>query len=157
MTMQTPQCTTSGVKPISRLLLAVVAAVFGLAFGAVQASAASAPLVITYEKTCDELAGHCEGSANGVTIKMDITGYRGTGKAAKLTMTEEITVGTLWFKAELSGTASPAGFIVLNGTVTEGSFAGAEVHQRSNFVGLVGGDPNTTAWIGELHLMPASA
>ena len=51
--------------------------------------------------------------------------------------------------------SSPAGFIVLNGTVTEGSFAGAQVHQRSNLVG--GGGTTTTSWTGELRLMPASA
>ena len=57
----------------------------------------------------------------------------------------------------MNGHHSPTGFIVLNGTVTEGSFAGAQVHQRSNFTGLVGGDPNIDTWIGELQLMPASA
>jgi hypothetical protein len=57
----------------------------------------------------------------------------------------------------MRGHASPAGFIVLNGKVTKGSFAGAQVHQRSNFVGLVDGDPSKTKWTGELRLMPASA
>ena len=53
----------------------------------------------------------------------------------------------------MRGHASPAGFIVLNGTVTEGSFLGAQVHHRSNFVGA---DGSTTSWIGELRLMPSS-
>jgi hypothetical protein len=53
----------------------------------------------------------------------------------------------------MTGHASPAGFIVLNGTVTEGSFLGAQVHQRSNFVSA---DGNMTSWIGELRLMPKS-
>jgi hypothetical protein len=87
---------------------------------------------------------------------MQVTSFRATGNAAQLTLTEWITVGDISFTAEMSGHVSPAGFIVLNGTVTEGSFAGAKVHQRSNF------DPehsagNTTAWTGELRLMPASA
>jgi hypothetical protein len=43
---------------------------------------------------------------------------------------------------------------VLNGTVTTGSYAGAQVHQRSNLVGAAG---TTTSWTGELQLMPASA
>jgi hypothetical protein len=74
--------------------------------------------------------------------------------AAQLTLTERITVGDISFTASMNGTRSPAGFIVLNGTVTAGSFAGAQVHQRSNYVG---GDPTASAWTGELQLMPASA
>jgi hypothetical protein len=42
----------------------------------------------------------------------------------------------------------------MNGTVTEGSFAGAQIHQRSD---LVSTDATTSAWTGELRLMPASA
>ena len=64
---------------------------------------------------------------------MQVTGFRATGKAAQLTMTEWVTVGDISFTAVMTAHASPAGFIVLNGTVTEGSFVGAQVHQRSNF------------------------
>ena len=85
---------------------------------------------------------------------MQITSFRATGDAAQLTLTEWITVGDISFTAEMSGTVSPAGFIVLSGTVTSGPFAGAQIHQRSN---LVGGNATTTVWTGELRLMPASA
>jgi hypothetical protein len=47
-----------------------------------------------------------------------------------------------------------AGFLVLNGTVTEGSFAGTQIHRRSNLVGIEG---TTSAWTGELQLIPASS
>ena len=139
------------------LLVAVVAAVVGVvALGAAQASRSSAPIVIPYAKTCDEIAGHCVGTAgDGGTFEMQVTSFRATGRAGQLTVTEWITVGDISFTAEMRGHASPAGFIVLNGTVTEGSFAGAQVHQRSDFVGFV--DATTTAWAGELQLMPASA
>ena len=141
------------------LLVAVAAALAGVvAFGAAQASASGAPLVIPYAKTCDETVGHCVGTAgSGGTLEMQVTSFRATGNAAQLTATERITVGGISFTAEMSLHASPAGFIVLNGTVTDGSFAGAQVHQRSNFVGLVGGNPNMTAWVGELQLVPPSA
>ena len=141
------------------LLVALVAAVVGIvAFGAAQASASSAPIVIPYAKTCDVTVGHCLGTAGGGgTLEMQVTSFRATGNAAQLTFTEQITVGDISFTAEMNGHASPAGFIVLNGTVTDGSFEGAQVHQRSNFVGLVGGNPNMTAWVGELRLIPASA
>ena len=136
-------------------LKTIIAAVVGVvAFGAAQASASSAPIVIPYAKTCNA-AGYCAGTAGaGGTIRMQVTSYRATGNAAQLTLTEWITVGGISFTAELNGHASPDGFIVLNGTVTEGSFAGAQVHQRSN---LVGGSATTTDWTGELQLLPASA
>jgi hypothetical protein len=142
------------IKAIFGLLVAAAAVVGVVAFGAAQASASSAPIVIPYAKTCDD-TGHCEGTAgDGGTLEMQITSFRATGNAAQLTLTESITVGDISFTAEMNGHASPAGFIVLNGTVTEGSFAGAQVHQRSNLVGI---DGTTTSWTGELQLLPASA
>jgi hypothetical protein len=74
--------------------------------------------------------------------------------ADQMTATERITVGGISFTAEMNGHVSPAGFIVLNGTVTGRSFVGAQVHQRSNLVGAAG---TTTSWTGALQLMPASA
>ena len=141
----------ANIKTLFGSLVVVVTAVVGVvAFGAAPASASSAPIVIPYEKTCDETVGHCVGTAgDGGTIEMQVTSFRATGKAAQLTFTEEITVGDISFTAEVSGHVSPAGFIVMNGTVTEGSFAGAQVHQRSNFVGI---DGTTSSWIGELRL-----
>jgi hypothetical protein len=86
---------------------------------------------------------------------MQVTSFRASGNAAQLTFTERITVGDISFTAEMNAHASPAGFIVLNGTVTEGSFAGAQVHQRSNLVSF-DANTNTSVWTGELRLMPAS-
>jgi hypothetical protein len=143
------------IKAIFRLLLSAVATVFAaLALGAAQASASSAPIVISYAKTCNELIGHCAGTANGVTIEMQVTSFRATGAAAQLTLTESITDGAISFTAVMNGTRSPAGFIVLNGTVTDGSFVGAQVHQRSNYVS---GPANASVWTGKLQLVPASA
>jgi hypothetical protein len=144
------------IKAIFGLLLAAAAVVVGVfAFGAAQASASSAPIVIPYAKTCTTATGHCVGTAGaGGTLEMQVTSFGATGDAAQLTLTEWITIGDISFTAEMNGLVSPAGFIVLNGTVTDGSFAGAQVHQRSN---LVGADATTTAWTGELRLMPASA
>jgi hypothetical protein len=145
----------TNIKTIFGLLAAVVGLVGVVAFGAAQASASSAPIVIPYAKTCDETVGHCLGTAgDGGTLEMQVTSFLATGKAAQLTLTEWITVGDISFTAEMNGHGSPAGFIVLNGKVTEGSFAGAQVHQRSNLASAAG---TTTSWIGELRLMPASA
>ena len=133
----------------------VAAAVAAAAFAAPQASASNAPLVIAYAKTCDLTVGHCVGTAgNGGTIVMQVTSFRATGADAQLTLTEWITVGEISFTAEMNGHWSPSGFIVLNGTVTDGSFTGAEVHQRSDFVG---GDPTASRWSGALRLAPQTA
>ena len=147
----------TNIKAIFGLLAAVVAVVGVVAFGAAQASASSAPIVIPYAKTCGETVGKCVGTAgNGGTLEMQVTSFRATGKAAQLTFTEWITVGNISFTAEMNGHASPAGFIVLNGTVTDDSdsFAGAQVHQRSNLMGI---DGTTTSWTGQLQVVPASA
>lgn len=142
----------TNIKVIFGSLAAVVAVVGVVAFGPAQASASSAPIVISYTKTCD--GATCVGATgDGDTLRMEVTGFRETGKAAQLKMTEWIT-GGISITAELNGHASPAGFIVLNGTVTEGPFAGAQVHQRSNLTGARG---TTTEWAGELQLLPASA
>jgi hypothetical protein len=134
-------------------ILALATVVGVVAFGAAQASASSSPIAISYAKTCEAATGHCLGTAgNGGTIEMQVTSFRTTGEAAQLTLTEWITVGSTSFTAEMSGAVSPAGFIVLNGTVTQGSFAGAQVHQRSNYLGGVA----FTSWTGELQLLPAS-
>ena len=139
---------------MKKLRMLVAAVVGVVAIGASPASASGAPIVITYAKTCNQSIGLCVGSAgNGGTFRMQVTGIRASGKAAQLTMSEWITVGDVSFTAEMTAHASPAGFIVLNGTVTEGDFLGAQIHQRSNFVSAAG---NMTSWIGELRLMPES-
>jgi hypothetical protein len=143
----------TNIKAIAGLLAVAVVVVGVVAFAAAQASASSAPIVITYEKTCDTPI-HCAGTtAGGGTFEMwvDVTSFRATGNAAHFTATESVTEGDISFTAEMSATGSPAGFVVLNGTVTSGSFAGAEIHQRSNLV-----DPVTSFWRGELRLMSAS-
>ena len=138
-----------------RMLVAVLLAVGFVASAAAPALAASSPIVIAYAKTCNELTGHCAGTAGEYgTFEMQVTSFRASGRAAHLTATIEVTVGDLSFSAEMSGHATPAGFIVLNGTVTTGSFLGAQVHQRSNFAGA---DGTMTAWVGALMVMPASA
>jgi hypothetical protein len=137
-----------------RMLAAVMVVGAVVAVAAAPVSASSSPIVIAYAKTCNELIGHCAGSAgDGGTIEMQVTGFRASGRAAHLTATVEVTVGDISFTTEMSGHATPGGFIVLNGTVTAGSFLGAQVHQRSNFAGA---DGTMTSWIGELRLMPAS-
>ena len=67
----------------------------------------------------------------------------GDGSAGDRTTSARVpSKADISFTAEMNGHVSPAGFLVLNGTVTEGSFAGAEVHQRSDLVGV---DGTTTA------------
>ena len=100
-------------------------------------------------------AGHCVGTAgDGGTFEMQVTSFRATGSAAQLTATEKITVGGISFTAEMNGHVQPGRVHRPERHGHEGSFAGAQVHQRSD---LVGGNATTTEWTGELRLMPASA
>jgi hypothetical protein len=145
----------TNIKAIHGWLAAVAVFVGVVSVGAAPASASSAPIVISYEKTCDETVGHCVGTAGaGGTIEMQITAFRPIGNVVQLRLTEWITVGDISFTAVMKGYVSPAGFIVLNGTVTEGSYVGAKVRQRST---LIGTDGTTTTWTGVLRLLPARA
>ena len=102
---------------------AILAAGLIIGIGAAPASASSAPIVVTYQKTCVLTATPtCEGTTeDGDVMTMQITGFRDTGKAPHLTFNESV-VGELTLTAVMSGHNSPAGFIVLNGTVTSGPF-----------------------------------
>ena len=138
----------------SKTLIGSLAAVVSVvALGAAQASASSAPIVISYEKSCDA-DNHCLGNTGGGgSVDMQAT-FLASRKPAPLTVTEEITEGDISFTAVLYGHVSPDfRFIVLNGTVTDGSFEGAEIHQRSNFDRIEG---DKSVWTGELRLMPTS-
>ena len=143
-------------KRTAGLAAALVAVV---ALGAAHASASNAPIVIPYEKECDA-ANHCLGTAvfgeddGTIEMQVDPASFQPTGKGARLSLTEWITVGDVSFTAVMNGHLTPAGFIVLNGTVTAGSFEGAQIHQRSNLVGIAG---DKTVWTGELQVIPASA
>src|SRR4051794_26864411 len=139
---------------MKKVLVLVAAVVTAACISVTLASASREPIVISYAKTCNGLIGHCFGSANGVTIEMWVTSFRPTGDAAQLTFTESVTAGNISFTAVMSGHSSPAGFIVLNGTVTAGSFKGAQVHQRSNYLR---GPVDASEWAGQLQLIPASA
>jgi hypothetical protein len=139
-------------KKIIGLLVALAGIVGVVAFGAARATASNAPIVIQYQKTCNEF-GQCGGTLNGVNINMQVTNFRATGDAAQLTLTESITSARISFSAVMNGTRSAAGFIVLNGTVTDGPYAGAQVHQRSTYIG---GPPNASEWTGVLQVAPAS-
>ena len=133
----------------------LVAAIVAVLVIAAPASASSSPITIPYhDKVCNELIGHCLGTAGtGGTIEMQVTSFRPTGGAAQLTLTEWITVGDISFTAELRGHGTPAGFIVLNGIIVDGSFEGAQIHQRSNFASA---DGTSTTWNGELQIMPGT-
>jgi hypothetical protein len=130
------------------VLATVLIVATGAAQATAQASATRGPIVISYEKTCDE-SGHCVGTAgaNG-TIEMQATSFEPTRWGAKVTFDEWITVGGRSFTAEMKGYSfSEAGVVLLSGRVTEGSFVGARIYQRSEL------DPDGTVWTGKLLLL----
>ncbi len=95
---------------MKRNVILLVAVVGVVAFGAARASASSAPIVIPYEKMCDQTVGHCESSSGSVvTIEMQVdpTTFRATGHAAQFTLTEWITVGDISFTAVMNAHRQP--------------------------------------------------
>ena len=100
-------------------------------------------------------AGHCVGSAGaGGTFVMQVTSFQATGSAAQMTATENHHGRRHLVHGRDERACEPGWVHRPERHGHGGAFAGAQVHQRSN---LVGGDATTTAWTGELRLMPASA
>ena len=61
---------------MKKLLVLAVALVTAAGLSVGIATASSAPIVITYAKTCDQ-GGHCLGTAgNGGTFEMQVTSFR---------------------------------------------------------------------------------
>ena len=149
----------TNIKTLFGSLVAVAAAVVGVvAFGAAQASASSGPIVISYEKECNA-AGRCEGTAEsgGERHVRDAgqptrpSAHRRGGQADG----DRVDHGRRHLDHRRDRREDrPAGFIVLNGTVTDGSFEGAR--STSAATSRASTEPRRCG-TGELQLKPASA
>jgi hypothetical protein len=140
----------SGVAGVLVLLLAIVTL---LVFLTGSASASSEPILIPFEKHWVG-PGHYVGTAgNGGSIEMWVSNSSVTGSMQHFDVTISATVPAGSFTAVLDGTFNfSTAKTLLNGTVTQGWLAGAQVHESGRLVGL---DPLT--FDGTLRLMPASA
>jgi hypothetical protein len=137
---------------IAALVLAAVAPV-ALA-GPATAAPQSAPLTWTFDK-CSIGPGVWQGTATGPSgvaepLHTQLTRARQTGSVLQVEF--DWHVGTTYL-AQLGGVLNlKTGAVVMNGPVTEGQYAGSQVHEEGQLY-----DPANSCFAGTIRVMPASA
>ncbi len=116
-------------------------------------AAAQRPIVIEFEKQWaapDYYVGTVEG---GGTIEMWLFDKSVIGNTQHFSATVDVSSAGGSFRAVVSGQINfSTGRVVLNGTVTSGWLAGAQVREESQLV-----DPTTGSFTGTVHINPASS
>jgi hypothetical protein len=140
-----------------KALLVALVALSALAASTGTAAASNAVLVIAFDKQGSQ--GHYVGTAcDGGTIEMQLSDSSVTGNVQSFTAVVRLECpGGRELTALLDGRFNfETGKTVLNGTVTHGWLAGAQVHEEGV---LVAYDPTTTVgrFVGTIRLMPGSA
>jgi len=136
---------------IAALALAATAPV-ALA-GSATAAPQSAPLTWTFDK-CAVGTGAWQGTAHGPTgvaepLQTQLTSSRQTDSVLQVEF--DWHVGTTYL-AQLSGILNlKTGTVVMNGQVTEGQYAGSQVHEEGQLY-----DPANSCFAGTIRVMPAS-
>jgi hypothetical protein len=140
-------------RRFTTILASVVAIAVVALTTATGATASSGAVVIPFEK-CAVGPGHYVGpTGNGGTIDLQVTGSWFSGEVQHLTAVVSITDPNGSFTAEVAGIFNfSTGRTVLNGAVTSGSLAGAQVHEEGQLVSF---DP--LCFVGTLQVMPGSA
>lgn len=137
---------------MNRLMSIVVALVTILLVGT-PVAAAQRPIVLGFEKQWaapDYYVGTVEG---GGTIEMWLFDKSVIGNTQHFGATVEVASPGGSFTAAVSGQINfSTARVVLNGTVTSGWLAGAQVREESQLV-----DPDTGRFIGTIQIMPASS
>lgn len=137
---------------MNRLMSIVVALVTILLVGT-PVVAAQQPIVLEFEKQWaapDYYVGTVEG---GGTIEMWLFDKSVIGNTQHFGATVAVASPGQSFTAAVSGQINfSTGRVVLNGTVTSGWLAGAQVQEESQLV-----DPDTGRFIGAIQIMPASS
>lgn len=127
--------------------LAMVAAIAG------PVTAAERPIVLGFEKAWsapDYYVGTVDG---GGTIEMWLSNKSVIGNTQHFDATVEVDSPSGAFSAFVSGQINfSTGRVVLNGSITGGSLAGARVQEESRLV-----DPATGSFTGTIQIMPASS
>lgn len=144
------QLSRSGAS-IAALALAVTTpvALAGPAIAAPQ----SAPLTWAFDK-CAVGPGAWEGTATGPSgvaepLQTQLTGARQTGSVLQVEF--DWHVGTTYL-AQLSGVLNlKTGAVVMNGPITEGQYAGSQVHEEGQLY-----DPANSCFAGTIQVLPAS-
>ena len=115
--------------------------------------AAQRPVVLEFEKQWaapDYYVGTMEG---GGTIEMRLFDKSVRGNTQHFSATVDVGSPSGSFTAVVSGQINfSTGRVVLNGSVTSGWLAGAQVQEQSQLV-----DPDAGRFIGTIQIMPASS
>lgn len=121
-------------------------------------SASGGPTVIPFTKT-KVGDNHYVGTAcDGASLDVRMSNVSWTGNAQHFTATFVVAglPNGSGFTAVLEGIYNDStGRTVLNGTVTEGWLAGAQIHEEGAFAGLL--DQKWPIFTGTLQIMPASS
>lgn len=135
-------------------LLRVGLAVSALLAITAPVAATQAPIILEFEKAAVG-PGHYQGTVEGGgTIEMWLFDSSVIGNTQHFSALVEVAGSTGGsFTAVVSGQINfSTGRVVLNGTVTGGSLAGARIHEESQLVGV---DP--FRFVGSVQVMPASS
>ena len=134
-------------------VLALAAAAPVALAGPATAAPQSAPLTWTFDK-CSVAPGTWQGTAYGPTgvaepLQTQLTGSQRAGSVLQVEF--DWHVGTTYL-AQLSGVLNlNTGAVVMNGQVTEGQYAGSQVHEEGQLY-----DPANLCFAGTIQVMPAS-
>ncbi|MDX1687191.1 MAG: hypothetical protein R3248_04335 [Candidatus Promineifilaceae bacterium] len=138
------------------LLAVIAAALFTTAPAAPLLAGDNDPLYIDFYKTDPESDfvwdGTVSGDVNGNLQTVFLEG-RMTGDIMHVVFDWIVTGSECDFSAQLSGILdTKTGQVLMNGTVTEGCYLGAQVHEEGQLV-----DPGVSGFAGTIRIMPGSA
>lgn len=132
-------------------LMSIVVALVTIFLVGTPVAAAQRPIVLEFEKQWaapNYYVGTVEG---GGTIEMWLFDKSVIGNTQHFRATVEVTSPSGSFAAAVRGQINfSTGRVVLNGTVTSGWLAGAQVQEKSQLV-----DPDTGRFVGTIQIMPA--
>jgi hypothetical protein len=134
--------------------MAIMVAAFAITTAAAApVTAAQRPIILDFEKAWaapDYYVGTVDG---GGTIEMWLSDKRVIGNTQYFDATVAVDASGGAFTAFVSGQITfSTGRVVLNGTVTSGWMAGAQVQEESQLI-----DPATFSFTGTIQVMPASS
>lgn len=137
---------------MNRVMSTVMACMAMLLVGT-PVAAAQRPIVLQFEKQW-AADNYYEGTVvGGGTIEMTLFDKSVIGNTQHFSATVEVDWASRSFTAEVSGQINfSTGRVVLNGRVTSGWLAGAQVREESQLV-----DPDTGRFVGSIQIMPASS
>lgn len=134
-------------------VMSIVAALVTVLLVGTPVAAAQRPIVLEFEKqwaAADYYLGTVEG---GGTIEMRLFDKSVIGNTQHFSATVEVDSPSRSFTALVRGQINfSTGRVVLNGSVTSGWLAGAQVQEQSQLV-----DPVAGRFIGSIQIMPASS